>query len=94
MREWSLLSKLPLVWTKHIKEPEKREDFEKLLRNSTTVLSRLQDILQEKEASLTSAEQSPETYRAAGYPYLQAHMNGRRAELREIQALLNFIGNK
>lgn len=85
------MGKLPLIWTKHLKQ-EKREDFEKLLRNSSIVLSRLKEILLEKEASLTTQEMSTECYKDSGWPYLQAHLNGRKAEIKELKALLDFIG--
>jgi hypothetical protein len=85
------VAKLPLTWTKHLREPTQRESFEAVLRNSTQVLSRLQQIITEKEDSLSSTEASLETYKDAGWPYLQAHINGRKAELRELKALLDFI---
>jgi hypothetical protein len=85
------LSKLPLTWTKHLREPTQRENFEAVLRNSTLALTRLHQIITEKEESLSSTEASLETYKDAGWPYLQAHINGRKAELKELKALLDFI---
>jgi hypothetical protein len=78
------------VWTKHLKDEDRRKDFESLLRNTVTVLSRLREIINEKEASLLKEEAARETY-SAGYPYLQAHLNGRKAELKELRELLSFI---
>ena len=86
------MSSLPLPWTKHLKGKEK-EDFESLLRNSTRVLSRFRDLITEREADITRQETSLETYKDTGWPYLQAHLNGRKAELQELKKLLEFLKN-
>lgn len=78
------------MWTKHLKD-DARKDFEALLRNSVTLLSRLTQIINEKEQTLTKEELSLESYRDASWPYLQAHINGRKAELKELRELLSFI---
>jgi hypothetical protein len=87
------MSKLNMVWTKHL-QGEAKTNFESLLRNSTTVLSRLRDILKEKEEDLTSQECSNDDFLQPGWEYRQAFRLGQKAQLREIQSLLKFIENR
>lgn len=81
---------ISLEWTKHLKTEKEREEFELLLSSSRQVLGRLYDLLEEKEASLTKEEVSPDNY-DAGYPFRQAHQNGRRHEIMKLLKLLEFI---
>lgn len=80
---------ISLEWTKHLKTEKQQEEFRQLLLSSRQVLGRLYDLLEEKEESLTKEEISPENY-DAGYPFRQAHQNGRRHELTKLIKLLEF----
>lgn len=87
------MSKLNMVWTKHL-QGDQKTSFESLLRNSTTVLSRLRDILKDKEEELTNQECSSDDFLHTGWEYRQAYRLGQKAQLREIQSLLKFIENR
>lgn len=83
---------LPIIWTAHLQNnPDAKADLEKAIRNSTAALSRLNEILKEKEDSLDRRELSITTYGSPSYPFEQAHQNGRRACLREIKDLFAFL---
>lgn len=87
------MSQLKSVWTKHLKGEDK-ENFEKLLRNSTTVLSRLRDILKERDAEIRRAELSVEDFSLVGWDYRAAFRTGQKSALAEIESLLQFIENR
>lgn len=84
---------LSLEWTKHVRDPEKKKDFEAAIRNSTLVLGRVRDIVRERIASINSAETKAEDYNTSGWAFRQAFRNGRKAELRDLEALLQFLGD-
>lgn len=69
---------------------EEQKNFEELVRSSTAVLSRLRELIDDKVVSLATKEADLTTY-DAGYPYWQAHVNGRKAGLLEVRRLLEFL---
>lgn len=83
--------RLPLVWTKHLKTAKEKENFESLLRNSTQVLTRLKQILEEKESDLVSAQTRLEDYDTPSWAFKEAHRHGRQAELKALKELIDFI---
>lgn len=87
------MANLPMVWTKHLKNDEEaKKRFESTLRNSSTLVSRLVEILKEKDntvASVTNAD-----YDNPSWAYSQAHRNGYRQALKDILDLFNFMENK
>jgi hypothetical protein len=82
---------LPLVWTKHLKSAKEKEDFESLLRNSTQVLRRLKQILEEKEKDITSSQLKIEDYDSPSWAFKEAHRHGRQAELKSLRDLIDFV---
>lgn len=86
-------SGVPLIWTKHLNSSgkEAQEAFEKTLRNSTLVLNRLRQILDERENSINQQEFSISDYDSNSWHYKQAHRNGQRSMLKEIKDLIKFI---
>lgn len=78
-------------WTAHIQDVEQRKEFEKLVRNSTTVLGRLYDILEQENAQLLKHEVSEKDFTDTNWPYKQAFRNGRRSEYTRLIDLLSFI---
>lgn len=80
---------LQLDWLKHLPDNERKE-FEDLVRNSRLLLGRLKDIVDERLSVLERQEGSTETY-DSGYPYRQAHINGRRQALKDIRKLVEFL---
>ena len=82
--------RIPLTWVKHLKSEEEQRDFENLLRNTTTVLSRFRDLLEELE---NSKEVSFDDYDSPSWSHKQAHSNGYKEALRKVKDLIKFIPN-
>lgn len=78
-------------WTKHLKTKRARDDFEVVLRNSTQVLSRLYELLDEDLESLETQELSPKSFEEPNWAEKQAYINGRKYQLKQTKALLEFI---
>lgn len=77
------------MWTKHLKDAGKIEQFKNSVFGSRQVLDRAVDILKEYEEGVTKEELDPNNYNA-GFAYYQAYLNGLRAGLRKSQDLLNL----
>lgn len=86
------MSRLSTVWTKHLRSKEDKDNFELILRNSTQILTRLRDIIAEREKELEAQETKLSDYETPGWAYKEAHRLGRKAELRSLKELLDFIG--
>jgi hypothetical protein len=84
---------LSVEWTKHLEAGAKKQ-FEDLVRNTTTVLTRLRAIIEEKDAVLTKQETTLESYDTPSWAYKQAYLNGKRAAYREIRDLTNFLDQR
>lgn len=82
---------LPIEWTKHLRDDEARAQFENSARASSTVLSRLYDLLVEWESELTSQESRFDDFSDPNWAYKQAFRNGDRSRIRRLKALLGFI---
>lgn len=80
-----------LIWGAHIPEPEKREEFLALVRNSTLVLRRVRDILQTKLAALEAEECNQKDFESASWALKQAFLQGRKNEIRQQLSLLDFL---
>lgn len=79
------------VWTQHLPDPDAKKDFQSLLLNSTQVLGRFKELLEGREKAILNFETSVDSYDNPSWAFKQAHANGRRAELKELKDLLNFI---
>jgi hypothetical protein len=77
-------------WIRGLPKDE-QEDFEKSLRHSTVVLSRLVALLDEQLKNLDRIENSVEVYDSPSWAYKQAHINGERSRLTKIRQLFNFL---
>lgn len=77
-------------WIKNLPKDE-QEEFEKTLRHSTAVLSRLGVIVDEKLNGLEREENSLQVYDSPSWAFKQAHLNGERAGLTKIKQLLAFL---
>jgi len=82
---------IPQQWLKNISDKTKRDEAEVIIRNSTTALSRLYDLLEEKEQSINSQEASITDFDNPSWAFKSAFRNGQRASLKEIKELLTFI---
>lgn len=81
---------IAIDWIKNLPEKE-REEFETTLRHSTTVLTRLQEIVTEKIEAIEREENSTVVYESPSWAYKQAHLNGERSGLTKIKNLLSFL---
>ena len=85
------MSNLPIEWTKHIKDAVKKEEFEKTIRASQTIVSRLIELLDEQISGLDKQETSISDYETPSWSEKQAHRNGQRSTLRRLKDLLSPI---
>lgn len=73
----------------HHKDPEKKRQFEQAILNSTTLTTRLTQILFDMEEDLYRYEGDLKNY-DSDWAAKQAFVNGRRRQIREIRELINF----
>lgn len=79
---------LPVVW---IKNTSNKQEVEAAIRNSTTALSRLYDIVEEKEQVINSQELAVTDFDSPAWSHKTAYRLGQKAALKEIKDLLAFI---
>lgn len=79
---------LNLQWFKGI-DKTKKDDLEKLIRNSRIVLSRLKDILDADIKELN--EFTTSDYDSPSWSHKQAHNNGKLDYARQVRSLLSFL---
>ena len=84
---------LSLEWTNHIREEDERTRFEQSVRSSSLVLSRLLQIIEQRENELDRQEAKLSDYDTPAWSHKQAHRNGERSSLKKLSGLLNFIRN-
>lgn len=82
--------KLISLWTQHLKDDKAKEDFEKILRNSTITLGRLREILEKRLDSLERTEVNSKAYDNPNWPYKMADFIGMKRALRNILDLVAF----
>lgn len=85
---------LSIDWTKHIKDDEAKRSFEQSIRGSTVALSRLRDLIRERLKIITSMETRISDYDTPSWSAKQAHRNGQRSALAELEQLLSFLDLK
>lgn len=85
------MGNLPVMWTSHLKEDEKK-DFADSVRNSRHILDRLEQIVQSKIDSNDRWAAGPDMFSNPNYTHLLAYVNGYVKALREIQELINLKG--
>ena len=81
---------LPLDWVKHLPKDE-QESFAQIVKNSTTALSRLKDILDEQLRDLAHKETKISEYDSPAWSSKQAHRNGQFAAIKKLRDLLSFL---
>lgn len=82
---------LQVDWTKHLTDPDRREDFEKTLRNNTLIFKRLTDIITEWEQVILSEDRSKTQYQSPAWSELQAHRNGNLETLKKLKDLISIV---
>ena len=80
---------LSTAWTQKL-AGEKKADFEVIVRNSTLLLTRLKEILEEKENALLSLSSSVSDFEDPNWSHKQAYRNGTLTMLKEMKELLPF----
>jgi hypothetical protein len=78
-------------WTKNLKTDDEKKKFTSLVVNNRILLGRLLEILDDKLDVIERAECNQETYQNPAYASWQAHQNGKRASLKDIHRLLEFL---
>lgn len=77
------------AWTDHLPDGQK-DRFKTVVQSSRAALDRLSQILVEREKQLERSELRPEAYNNSNWAYLQAHRNGFKQALNQIQELINL----
>jgi hypothetical protein len=79
------------IWTSHLRGEDKKK-FEDLIRNSMSkaVVDRLLTIIQD---NIESVDMTNSDYEVASWAYWQAHRNGYKQAMQEIQSLFD-LGEK
>lgn len=78
------------TWTRNIKDPDAKAQYEKNLRNSKWILDELDKHLAAMETSLSRQEISPSSYDSENWAFRQAHSNGFRQCLSSIRNIINL----
>ena len=78
-----------LQWSSHLKGDAK-DDFNKLVRNSTTLLDRLTKIIDQKIEALEKQRLELEGYSKPNWAYLQADITGSIRELKILRAFTHI----
>ena len=80
-------------WTSHTKDAQQRKDFEAYVKNSSSVLERLTDIINIKVDALDCPAFDPD-YEDAAWAYKQADRNGQLRAYLEILKLTDLTTEK
>lgn len=78
------------AWTKYIKDPDTKAQYERSLKNSKWVLDDLQTILTEMKMDLEKGELSPKAYDIPNWSWKQAHCNGSKQIINIILRIINL----
>lgn len=82
---------LPLAWTKHLSDPKAKENLELSIRNSTSALGRLYQILEDEERALENSSLTIKDFDDPSWAFKQAYKNGEKARLKKLKELIDFI---
>jgi hypothetical protein len=85
-----ILDNVNLMWTKRIKDPQKKEEFIKTLKASRTLIDRFTEILDELEDEIIRDQNTVSRYDNPAWAYRQAYHNGCTAQLRKIKDLFKL----
>lgn len=81
---------LATAWTRAVQDPDKKKDLESLIRNSTTVLGQLRNLLEEEDKALSNSQlQAPD--KDASWALTMAHISGQRLQIKKTLDLLSFF---
>lgn len=78
------------IWTKHLKDPEKKSDFEKEVLSCRYVLNHLKKIAEERKEEIARSELSEEAFGTPNWDYIAARNIGRKQELDALIQILTL----
>lgn len=78
------------VWTRHLKDAERKQEFIKILKGSKTVFQRLNDLIDEELIKLEKKQLSFAEYDKPNWEVKQADYNADRRRLRQFKSLIAF----
>jgi hypothetical protein len=85
------MTRLPYdIWSRHLPD-DRRKNFEDLVKNSTTVLERLRQLIDEELNALDGKEETESDFDSPAWAQKQAFRNGKRTGLKRVRQLLSFI---
>lgn len=82
--------RINLRWVSHIKDPEKKSEFTKTILASTTMASRLLEILEEEERQIDSSMCSIKEFDSPNWSLKQAFYQGEKSRIKKLRELLEF----
>lgn len=83
--------KLSMQWYRGEKDETKKKAVENSLRNSTTALGHLRDVIEDRLSELHNKSVQEDIYDSPSWAYKQAHYNGFIAGMKFIVDLLRFV---
>lgn len=81
---------MDMQWTSHLQDPQRKEDFEKVLRNNTLIFDRMFAILQQWEDDINKKNRGQEQYKQAGWMPAMAHRFGNLETITRMKDLISF----
>lgn len=81
-------------WTQHLKDPDKKKDFEHQVWSSKPVLERLKAIIQDAEREISTEELSSKTFDNPNWALKQAHILGQRQALTALSMMVDLDQQK
>ncbi len=82
---------LAIEWTKHLKTREEKDGLTDLINNSTTVLTRLRDMIRQGGQADTRASLKPEAFDNPNWANKQAFIMGKQYRDAQLLQLLSFL---
>lgn len=84
-----MVKPLSTAWTNG-KTEQAKEDFETIVRNSTLLLTRLKEIIEEQERALLNNSFSVSDFSDPNWSHKQAFRNGELSQLTKLKQLVPF----
>lgn len=80
---------LSTAWTQGL-TGEAKSNFESLVRNSTLLLSKLKEIIEDKERSLQALSLSADDFKDPNWSHKQAFRNGELSSLKKMKDIITI----
>lgn len=79
-----------IAWTKHLKTEEEKKLYRESLKRVKWVLDDLNRLVDSNLASNEAGEISPKSYDSPNWAYRQAHANGYKQAMKDLQKLITI----